>query len=901
MRRWIGGALAIALILPILSSLPVSAQGGENEFIARLLAQMPPEAKVGQLFLVTLPGAIARPDHPLRSLLVEQRIGGVILSPEQGNFANLGDTPSELLSTTITLQQQAAALTPFIPLFIGLRQQGDGFPGSAWTAGAMPLPSPLALGATWDPERVQAVGQALGEELAAVGVNLLLGPPLEVLLEPRPELGDAGVQTFGGDPQWVSRIARAYLNGLLAGSEGRLLAAPGSFPGEGRAYGRAERTATLTKEDLAAFDLIPFVALMRTPTENGRPLLRAVQVSTMRIRGFGGSAQEWTQPIAVDGNALGALLGLPEIKAWRESGGILISPPLGHPAIRARYAGEQGEVDFRRAALDAFLAGNDLIWLGDLHSNPADAARLAASVIAFFKEKYSTDLAFQNLVNGAVARILRAKYQLYPGFAAGAVFPNPQRLRQAIGNPQHLQAVRQALEGAVVRLRPEGPNPPPTPQPGEPILALVDGRTIRACAVCPEQPLLAREALSSALITASKGALDPAQLSIYTFEEALAFLSQAPEAPDLRPAFERAAWILIAALDEDPQHPASSLPHLLLGERADLLAGKQVVFWGFGALYPLNAREIARLTRYEAIWTHVPPAVEQMARVLFGTLTPRSRPPISIPAIGYDLADRLRPDPRQVIPLGIGPREGTTPNTPTPVAVQVGQPLRVWAGPIYDRDGYLVPDGTLVSFTGIYTGQGSIGPFTAPTRDGFAEVDIPLDREGWLEIRAVSEPARLSYRLQIQIEKNRPGRVATVVPPTPTAAPLPTLSPTPRPSPTPTPLPPGWGGFRPSSLGWPIFSWTSLGILGAGGVAFAWGRRRNLDRAWRAALLGWVAGWASYIGLLLGRPILPFPTPPGLLPLASGIIALLVGGAIAGMPTADERRSGSSSDRALRT
>ncbi len=295
MRRWIRWALVMAFVLGPLPIAPAAAQGGEDEFIARLLAQMPPEAKVGQLFLLTLPGAIARPDHPMRGLLAEQRIGGVILSPDQGNFANLGDTPSELLSITRSLQQQAADLSPFIPLFIGLRQSGGGPTASAWTAGAMPLPTPLALGATWDPERVYAVGQALGDELQAVGVNLLLGPPLDVLLEPRPEMGDAGAQTFGGDPQWVGRIARAYLSGLLAGSGGRVLAAPGSFPGEGRAYGREERTATLTKEDLAAFDLLPFLTLMRTSAEDGRPLLRAVQVSTMRIRGFGGSPQEWTR------------------------------------------------------------------------------------------------------------------------------------------------------------------------------------------------------------------------------------------------------------------------------------------------------------------------------------------------------------------------------------------------------------------------------------------------------------------------------------------------------------------------------------------------------------------------------------------------------------------------------
>ncbi len=656
MARWIRWLLLVSLALGPLGVAPAVAQGGEDEFIARLLAQMPPEAKVGQLFLITLPGPVVRPDHPLRSLLETQRIGGVILSPEQGNFSNVGATASELFSITVSLQQQAAGLTPFIPLFIGLRQQGDGPPGSAWTSGAMPLPSPLALGATWNPDRVQAVGRALGEELRAVGINLLLGPPLEVLLEPRPDLGDAGVQTFGGDPHWVSRMARAYLSGLAEGSEGRLLVVPGAFPGEGRAYGREERVAVLTREDLAAFDLVPFITLMRTSTESGRPLLRAVQVSTMRVRGFGGSAQEWTRPLTVDGAALGALLALPEIKAWREGGGVLLSPPLGLPVIRNLYVDERGEVDFRRAALEAFLAGNDLIWLGALHPDPQEAARQAAAIIAFFREKYSTDLAFQNLVNSAVARILRLKYGLYPGFSAPMVLPTSANLPQTVATPAHLQIVRQALEEALVRLHPRETGPVPIPQPGETFLVLVDGRTARACAACPEQRLLPTEVLTRALMTASGEALDATRITVRTFAEALAFLSRAPEAPDLQPEFERATWVLIVALDERPEDPASSLPHLLLSERTDLLAGKQVVFWSLGPLYPLTAREVSRLSRYEALWTHVPPAVEIMARALFGALNPRSRAPLSIAALGYNLADRLRPDPNQVIPLGAGPR-----------------------------------------------------------------------------------------------------------------------------------------------------------------------------------------------------------------------------------------------------
>ena len=58
-------------------------------------------------------------------------------------------------------------------------------PHTQLTVGMSPLPSPMALGATWKPDDAFNVGKVVGTELAAVGVNLLLGPSLDVLDTPR--------------------------------------------------------------------------------------------------------------------------------------------------------------------------------------------------------------------------------------------------------------------------------------------------------------------------------------------------------------------------------------------------------------------------------------------------------------------------------------------------------------------------------------------------------------------------------------------------------------------------------------------------------------------------------------------------------------------------------------------
>ena len=48
--------IAVALLLSVCRATPAHAQEGPDQFIARLLQQMTPEAKVGQLFVVSFPG-----------------------------------------------------------------------------------------------------------------------------------------------------------------------------------------------------------------------------------------------------------------------------------------------------------------------------------------------------------------------------------------------------------------------------------------------------------------------------------------------------------------------------------------------------------------------------------------------------------------------------------------------------------------------------------------------------------------------------------------------------------------------------------------------------------------------------------------------------------------------------
>jgi beta-glucosidase len=73
------------------------------------------------------------------------------------------------------------------------------------------LPSPTALAASWDEELVREIGELLAGEARAKGVDVLLGPTINLHRSP---LGGRHFEAFSEDPLLTGRIAAAYVRGL---------------------------------------------------------------------------------------------------------------------------------------------------------------------------------------------------------------------------------------------------------------------------------------------------------------------------------------------------------------------------------------------------------------------------------------------------------------------------------------------------------------------------------------------------------------------------------------------------------------------------------------------------------------------------------------------------------------
>ena len=162
------------------------------------------------MVLVTFTGSDASAGTQIHDLVANHHVGGVVLLAGNDNFAGGEETLNQSLglnrqlqlirwslsqplppappTATLTSTVPAAPLT-FIPLFVGLPQEGDGAPLDQLNGGVTTLPSMMALGATWNALLAQQVGNVMGSELRALGINLLLGPSLDVMEAPHPESG----------------------------------------------------------------------------------------------------------------------------------------------------------------------------------------------------------------------------------------------------------------------------------------------------------------------------------------------------------------------------------------------------------------------------------------------------------------------------------------------------------------------------------------------------------------------------------------------------------------------------------------------------------------------------------------------------------------------------------------
>jgi beta-glucosidase len=98
---------------------------------------------------------------------------------------------------------------------LGVRRKadsdGEGMTGLGKSCPSTAFPCPAAIADSWDPENAERMGKAIGEECAAYGVDVLLGPALNLKRDPR---CGRNFEYFSEDPLLSGKMAASYTRGI---------------------------------------------------------------------------------------------------------------------------------------------------------------------------------------------------------------------------------------------------------------------------------------------------------------------------------------------------------------------------------------------------------------------------------------------------------------------------------------------------------------------------------------------------------------------------------------------------------------------------------------------------------------------------------------------------------------
>jgi beta-N-acetylhexosaminidase len=272
----------------------------------RALSRLTLEEKVAQLVVAFPPPG----DGPIRQ-------GGVILLGKA-----LRD-PSTLRARVEALQRRAA-----LPLLVAVDLEGGDLNRLRGLPTLAAFPSARAMGEEggWEAE---AWGRRAGLDLVSLGVNMSLGPVLD--LASSGFMAETG-RSLGDDPVRVARLARAFAKGLASAG---ILPIGKHYPGYGPAEGSSDKA--LLHVTRSAQEIARHQAAFVSAGE----VLAGVMLANVAFTAYGG---------------VPAILS-PELVARAHLSGFLtVTDDLAVPSLLEATGGDAAEL-WRRA----FLAGNDLL------------------------------------------------------------------------------------------------------------------------------------------------------------------------------------------------------------------------------------------------------------------------------------------------------------------------------------------------------------------------------------------------------------------------------------------------------------------------------------------------------------------------------------------------------------
>lgn len=313
--------------------------------------------QVAQLFMVTLDGNGAGAVGSLAGL----DWGGVVFT--SSNFVTDGQVGA--LAADVASYEHGAGQVP--PLIAAVQPGG---PGTAFPD--LPPESEPTIGSVGSSTVAYSQAKLATSKLESLGFNMTLAPLADV------DIPDGALtgQLFSTDPSAVARLTLAAVQGYDAG---RMISAPGHFPGTGAASADPDQmTATVggSLQQLKARDLVPFAAIVAQAP--------VIMMSNASYAAFDGVTPAGLLPQAVQ-----------LLRREYRYPGVVMSDDLD-ATLQATGSGP-GTV-----ALEALQAGDDLLYI----SGPPSEHAAAYNGVLSAAEQSAT---VRTLVHRALLRVLTLK------------------------------------------------------------------------------------------------------------------------------------------------------------------------------------------------------------------------------------------------------------------------------------------------------------------------------------------------------------------------------------------------------------------------------------------------------------------------------------------------------------
>jgi beta-glucosidase-like glycosyl hydrolase/CubicO group peptidase (beta-lactamase class C family) len=346
-------------LLVVAQEDPVFYSAKAMKWADSVLAKMPIEDKLGQLFMVAAysnKGA----DHKaaIATLIKEEHIGGLI-------FMQGGPVRQAKLTNYFQSISQ-------IPLMIGMDAEWD---LAMRLDSVFKFPWQMTMGAVSDQKLISDIGYQMGLHCKRLGVHISFSPVLDINTNPKNPIINA--RSFGQERVRVTANSLALMNGLQSVG---VLACGKHFPGHGDTDADSHKALPVVAHDslrLSEIELFPYQTLI----DQG---LASIMVAHLSVPALDTTGQAASLSAPIVTRLLKNTMGFK---------GLIITDALNMKGVSANYA--PGDVD-----LEAFKAGNDILLFAE--NVPKAKARILEAIA---KNEISEDD-----LNNRVRKILMAKY-----------------------------------------------------------------------------------------------------------------------------------------------------------------------------------------------------------------------------------------------------------------------------------------------------------------------------------------------------------------------------------------------------------------------------------------------------------------------------------------------------------